>query len=90
VPQTLPPSAGSWVPHYHCQERNLGRDMVGRLLATVLTGCTRTFSYPSKGCERLQPWDLFMSIKTAVTVNVTFDVAATVRWICLLLSVLLM
>ena len=62
--------------------------MVGRLSATCLKGCTGTFSYPSMGCERLRPWEPEMAIKTAVAVNVDWNVAATVRWICLLILML--
>jgi len=67
-----------------------GLAMVGRLLATVLTSCTRSFSYPSKGCERLRPWEAAMSTKTTktVTVEVKIDLAKclwALAWFVLIL-----
>lgn len=63
------------------------RQMAGRLLATVLMGCTRTFGTTPRGC-RDAPEFSEMKTRKNVTVDVKIDLAKCLwplAWLVILL-----
>jgi len=64
--------------------------MARGLPATYHSGCSRSFSLPLSAASACGLGNPYMATKTKVTVKVLFDVAATARWVCLLILALYM
>ncbi len=67
----------------------LGREQWGDCSQPALVVALGAFRFPKRVARPRGLGNLKMTKKTTVTIDVTFDVAATARWICLMLTVLL-
>lgn len=67
----------------------LGRERWGDCSQPALVVALGAFRFPKRVARPRGLGNLKMTKKTTVTIDVTFDVAATARWICLLLTILL-